>query len=639
VDSTAPVETTEPAELGKQEAEAAAATPPSLLAEIRAHLALDWPLAAILAVYCVLVLPLVPRWTDNVAKLAAYSNDEPFISQQLDGMTVWPYGNPSNFLERKNAGRIPSYWMNYRYYDLIYYGGTYLDLGFVVYAPLKAAGLPAFPTGPIVLRTISFLAGLISLMIFYNFGRRYIGWFAGAFAATAVMFESNFMFMATTIHPDMLQLALTLVALVIVVRHARLGDMRSLIAFGVLSGVIQGTKSGSLYLVPLAVAAVLMGVWSRAAAEPGFGKLRRRLVVSTGRLAVVGAAAVAGFVVSTPFMLVDDYYFRTQQGAYHVLTGTSPLIPISFFTWYRVIVQTLGWPLVLALLAGVAWFLVQSIRLRRFDRPLTLALVLSAGNVLWYTGVGRFWVVLYYLLAALGLLSVFAGGLIAALGTRLKALGRPGAYAQGVLMAAVLVSLSLVAGRPEKAAVAWAAGVNPGSTPQVKLATWADHHVPGRASILFDDEAYFDPARFPTQATNAGVLRYVDVMAKRPDYFVLTDYPPDANWIMVKRKTQRFGRWNPDPYSVRLYQDLIDGNRSRYTPGPTPVPHIQLVKVAGLPREDKVGQPRWFTAFDDAYRLLKPSYQGVQAWLSGTHRLLLYRVDSGFYEANSAKAR
>ena len=85
-------------------------------------------------------------------------------------------------------------------------------------------------------------------------------------------------------------------------------------------------------------------------------------------------------------------------------------------------------------------------------------------------------------------------------------------------------------------------------TPQFKLADWADEHVPRRASILFDDQAYFDPARFPVQATNAGVLRYSDVLAKRPDYFVLTDYLPGANWIMAKRETQRFDRWSEDPY-------------------------------------------------------------------------------------------
>ena len=606
-----------------------------MLGEVRAHFGLDVPLAVLLAVYCALLLPLVPRWTENAPLLAAFTNDEPFITQQLDGMTVPPYGNPSNFLEVKNAGEIPSYWMNYRYYGLIYYGGTYLDLGFVAYAPLKAVGLPAFPTAPIILRAISFLAGLASLMLLYNFARRHAGRFAAIFAVTALLFEFNFVYMASTIHPDMVQFALTLLALVIAVRHARLGDLRSALVLGLVLGVIQGTKSGAVYVLPMIGLALLLGAWNRPA-QPAVAGVLRRLGTAAGRGACLGASALAGFVASTPYALFDPYYRNTTKGMFSLLTGTSPLIPISFGTWYREIVHHIGWPLVVALLAGIVWFLARTAQRRRVDSALTLALVLAAANVLWFTGVGRFWVVLYYLLAGLGLFSIFTGALIARIGEAFTARGRLGLHAARALCAVAVLALVVGSARPAAIAETVAAGVAADRTPQLGLGKWADTHVPPDAKILFDDEAYFDPARFPAQATNASVIHYSELMQKRPDYFVLTDYPPGANWIMVKRRSQHFGRWSDDPYSVRLYQDLIDNSRTPYTPGPTPVPHVGLVEVAGLPSSDKVGQPAWFRGFDAVYRLYHPGYPGVQASLSRAHRLLLYRVDPRFYEQQAA---
>jgi hypothetical protein len=607
----------------------ASASGPSLVREIASHLALDVPLIVIAVIYCAIVLPLVPRWTDNAPMLAAFTNDEPFITQQLDGMTIRPYGNPSNFLETKNADKIPAYWGGYRYYNLIYYGGTYLDLGFAAYAPAKALGAPAFPTAPIVLRTISFLAGLLSVMLLYNFAKRHAGRFAAIFAATALMFEFNFIYMATTIHPDMLQLALSLLALIIAVRHARVGDWRSVIALGAVIGLIQGTKSGTPYLVPMVLLAALVGAWARPV-EPGSNVVAQRLVGTAGRLAVAGIVAVIAFVISTPYILFDPYYLRTTRGALSILSSTSPLIPISFSTWYQHILADLGWLFVIVLVAGVAWFLAQSAAGRRLDTPLTLALVLGASNVLWFTGVGRFWVVLYYLLAGLGIFAIFAGRLIAQAASAIDA-RLPWRWPMRVALALVLIVVAAGSGRANALAQAVAGGVDAGRTPQFRLAHWAQSHVPAKSNILFDDEAYFDPSRFPVQATNAGVIRYTDLITKRPDYFVLTDVPPGTSWITAKRLTQHFGKWNDDPYSVRLYQDLIDRSKAPFTPGPTPVAHVSLVQAVGLPADDEVGQPAWFHWFDSLNGFFHPHAQGLQSALSTSHRLLLYRVEPPFY--------
>jgi hypothetical protein len=611
--------------------EAAATTrQPSLRREIASHFALDVPLVIIVVIYCAVVLPQVPRWTANAPMLAAFTNDEPFITQQLDGMTVRPYGNPSNFLEVKNAGEIPAYWHDYRYYNLIYYGGTYLDAGFAPYWPLKALGAPAFPTAPIILRTISFLSGLVSLMLLYNFARRHAGRFAAIFAATALLFEFYFVFMATTIHPDMLQLALSLLALIVAARHARLGDWRSALTLGAVVGVIQGTKSGAPYVLPMVALAVLLGAWAR----PGATSLARRLATAGVRFAGVGVVALAAFVATTPYILFDPYYLTTTRGALGLLSGTSPLIPISFSSWYLEILRALGWPFLIALLAGIAWFFLRGAVRRSLDGALLLAFVLGAANVLWFTGVGRFWVVLYYLLAGLGLLSIFAGQLIARAAQALDA-RLAWRWPARAILALVILAVAFGNGRPAAIAQVVAGGLSSNRTPQFRLADWAQKNVPAKSNILFDDEAYFDPGRFPVQATNAGVIRYSDLFRKKPGYFVLTDYPPGSNWIMAKRQSQHFGKWSDDPYSVRLYQDLMDKSRTPYQVGHTPVAHIDLVKVIGLPGSDRAGQPSWFHGFDSLYGVLHSGYPGLQAKISGSHRLLLYRVDPAFYDQRS----
>jgi len=610
--------------------EDASARQPSLRREIASHFVLDVPLVVILVVYCAIVLPLVPRWTANAPMLAAFTNDEPFITQQLDGMTVRPYGNPSNFLEVKNADEIPSYWHAYRYYNLIYYGGAYLDAGFIAYGPLKALGAPAFPTAPIILRTISFLAGLVSLMFLYNFARRHAGRFAAIFAVTALLFEFNFLYMATTIHPDMLQLALSFLALIVATRHARLGDWRSALALGVVVGVIQGTKSGAPYLLPMVVVAVLLGAWARRGVL-GSGGTARRLAHAGLRLAALGVVALVTFVATTPYLLFDPYYLRTTQSALSVLSGSSPLIPITFSTWYLDILRVLGWPFLIALVAGVAWFLLRTTVKRSLERALVLALVLGASNVLWFTGVGRFWVVLYYLLAGLALLSIFGGQLIARVAEALDRL-IGSTWPSRAILVLVILAVALGNGRPAAIAQIEAQGISSSRTPQFRLANWAQRNVPAKSNILFDDEAYFDPGRFPDQATNASFIRYSDLFRKRPDYFVLTDYPPASGYISAKRQSQHLGKWSEDPYSVRLYQDLIDKSRTPYRLGRTRVAHIDLVAVIGLTGSDKSGQPGWFHRFDAVYGVLHPDYPGVQSVLSGSHRLLLYRVEPKFYE-------
>ena len=84
----------------------------------------------------------------------------------LDAMTVRHYGNPANFYYGpKGIRQEPGpEWGSIRYTGFVYYGGAYLDLGFLAYAPLKALGVPRKLHSLSVLGTRVTKAGVAAFM-------------------------------------------------------------------------------------------------------------------------------------------------------------------------------------------------------------------------------------------------------------------------------------------------------------------------------------------------------------------------------------------------------------------------------------------------------------------------------------------
>src|SRR5262245_34187866 len=78
----------------------------------------DKGLVALLVVYALLWLPIIGRSTANPQLLAAFSNDEPLITQQLVGMRLRPYGNPANLLA--DPSRRPAEWGHIAYPEIMY---------------------------------------------------------------------------------------------------------------------------------------------------------------------------------------------------------------------------------------------------------------------------------------------------------------------------------------------------------------------------------------------------------------------------------------------------------------------------------------------------------------------------------------
>ena len=143
-----------------------------IASELREHLRLDRYAVVLVALMLLQYGPLIPRSTESPQMLAAFVNDEPVQTLALEGMTARPVGNPANFLFGPGRmPKLPEYWGNMSYQYVTYYGGAYLGLGFLLFEPLHLAGVPTFPAAPLILRSLSAAAGMLALLVLYNFGR------------------------------------------------------------------------------------------------------------------------------------------------------------------------------------------------------------------------------------------------------------------------------------------------------------------------------------------------------------------------------------------------------------------------------------------------------------------------------------
>lgn len=550
-----------------------------LAATVRHHVRLDVPIVIFSIVYLALFAPLIPRNTDNPQLLAAYSNDEPFLTMALEATLVPPYGNPGTYFDPLDpaSADIPGHWGEKTYPNITYYGGAMFDLAFPVYAILRAVGLPPFPTGPIVLRTLTLLAGLVSLILLYNVAKRRGSRLAGMLAAAFVASDASFIYYANFIHPDTLQMLFGLLAFILAVTHARDGGRASLLALGLACGLVQGAKSGGAWTIPMALVAVWLG--ARVHAVGLDARLARML---TSRLVLLGGAALVAFFVSTPYAFLDSYYARSMRIAYgNVTQNTLQLEEISLRTWAETLYEYVG-PIAAVLVAMTVARALWTSRRGVSDPALLLGVVLSLSQFLWYGASGKLWHVVGYLILSFGLMAVFAFETLL-LGVRkllalARRLPRRVELVQRLAWVAtvVVVAVLLASGRWYVPA-SWAVEQYALSQSTVRAANdWAIRtHVDRDAVIVFDDLAYFDPERFPNAKLHGGVLTWPVVESRDPDYIVLSGSLFGASWMQNLIARQRFERRNPDPFNVRLYQDLLAAK----SPGPTKVPGIELERI------------------------------------------------------------
>ena len=199
-------------------------------------------------------------------------------------------------------------------------------------------------------RLLSASAGVVSVWLLYRTTRRWFGHLealvASAFLALAFLHVRDSHFGVT----DVTATCLGLASFACTVRfHAHPGT-RTLLPAAALGGLAASTKYNlALILVPLA-AAIALSADRRPA-----GKVVRDLVVA-------GAVALAGFLVATPYALLDYPAFveglrgisTHLAGGHGVDVGSGWWVHLTSSLRYG-----LGWPLLAAGLGGLALLLVR----------------------------------------------------------------------------------------------------------------------------------------------------------------------------------------------------------------------------------------------------------------------------------------
>ena len=385
--------------------------------ELRRYIKLDIPLAIFVVVFLVIFAPTLTRNLDSPQGMAAYVNDEPFLTMALEATLEWPYGNPANYFDtRKPASQqIPDHWGNLRYDFIHYYGGSTYQIAFPLYAALRAVGLPAFPTGPLILRAISLFAGLASLMILYNLAKIRGYWLAGILALIYQVTDSDFLYYLLYIHPDTLQMLFALCAFIFAIAHAKEGSPQSLFALGIFCGIVQGTKVGGPWTIPMALVSLWLGyqVWQQRqlgiykAPAWGANVVDKRQIFN--RLIILLAAAFLGLFLSTPYAFLDSYYLRALLNTLGMVNADrlQQKEEITLAVWANAVITKIG-PMGAVLLL-ITFVRAVAVNFRRPSDPvLILATVLGLTQLIWFGTLSKVWIILGYLIVSFGVLLVLS---------------------------------------------------------------------------------------------------------------------------------------------------------------------------------------------------------------------------------------
>ncbi|OKO82017.1 glycosyltransferase family 39 protein [Bradyrhizobium sp. NAS96.2] len=487
----------------------------------------------------------------------------------LDGTVAKPFGNPANYLDPTAEAfkKIPAYWGTLRYNNIVYYGAVMFDIASPFYAAARLVGLPAFPTAPIILRTISMLAALMSLLFVYNFARKHAGVVVGILSCAVLLTDGYFFYYMTTIHPDTLQVYFGLLALGLALRHSDDGLLSSLVALGVVCGLVQGTKFGGAWTVPLATAALLMGI--RAT---GAEKWDKKVIAQ--RVAVLGAAALVGWIGTNPYAVITPYYVQSWLAQWRIVGSSGgPLGTFTPWDWIKAIYDYVG-PLGSTLAAaGLLHALIGGFSTPR-KRALFLAAILSLSQIAYYALLGKLWIILGYLLVALPLMAMLSFDFVV---TSLKFfLAKPfGRLARPITLTSVFLATLYLGTDHVFALVNQTLALHHRDSTLLALNDWAAKGgIPPDARIVFDDLGYFDPKIFKNAKMYGGVLTWSGVDALDPEYIVLSSSLYGSPHYAKLIETQHLAADDPNPFSMLMYQALVPTP----APGPTAAEGITFVK-------------------------------------------------------------
>jgi len=536
--------------------------------EINALFPRDWQVLVLLLIAVLAFAPLITRSTDSALLLASFVNDEPALTMALDAMTHWPLGNPANLYGQ--PGGVPaqpsSEWAGIGYFGFNYYGGAYLGLGFVSYAPLSFLGAPAFPTAAVILRIVSALAGILSLWLLYGLGKKYVHVSVGFVAAAFLLTEPGFIYYSLIIHPDTLQLLVGLLFLAFAIRHAEDGRMASLFLMACALGLSQGTKFGAVWSLPTALLAVYFGLMLNARMP-----LSSAVLTYAKRVLALGVVSILIWLASTPYAL-GSYYLGTLISTWSAVTS-SDLASGSAVQWLAGIKDNLGLFLSALACASLLWVFANMLR-GKASKALVLMALLAVSQILYFTLLSKVWVVVYYLILGFSLLAILYAAMIK---DAFDWLFRSAVLQRAALLAVVVpvFAVLLVQRGATSVELVGKEYLRENST-VAQLNSWAESYgLSPDAKVVWDDIAYLDPDTYPNGKMHGGLMRWFDLRFYDPDYVVLSSSIYESSWWARQIQEQTFARDSQEQLSVRLYQDFLGTN----TGG---VPAYQWIEEVGV---------------------------------------------------------
>ncbi len=273
-----------------------------------------------------------------------------------------------------------------------------------------------------------------------------------------------------------------------------------------------------------------------------------------GRLATLGLVAAVSFIGTTPYAVLDSYYFRIVKEGW-ALFRDSPWTRSNLGDWLLALWDHLGVMLGFMALAALAAVALSAFS-RNKPKALILTTILGLSVIGWYSVTVKLWIILGYMLVGLAVVYVLIG-LVFAFGV--ATLQRQGSWGR-LLASAISVSCVLAVLNFRGATVASMVLYEHARShfTGVTVGRWAEQNLPHQSKILFDDVAYFDPAVFPNAQLYGGLMTYAALEKYQPDYFILSENIYGCAHYREMRRSQKDVRGKESPFSVLLYQDVLD---------------------------------------------------------------------------------
>jgi dolichyl-phosphate-mannose-protein mannosyltransferase len=344
-------------------------------------------------------------------------------------------------------------------------------------------------------RALSATAGVLTVYVLYRLARTFLSrrgaLVAAFFLAVAPLHVRDSHFGVT----DVAATLMVLTAVVAALAWMRVPSRGRLLLLGAACGLAASTK----YNVGIVIVPAVLAVMTRAATWRS----------KAGDIAVLGATAVAAFLVGTPYALITPGAFLSgvRQVSEHMAAGHG--LELGSGWWYHVHVTLrygLGLPLLAVSLAGLLALAV--------TRP-RLAAVLLSFPLLYYALGGSTHVVFFrYMLPAVPFLCLSAAYLVARLPGRTAALVAIAMMLPGLMD---VVRLDRLLARTDT---------------RVLAADWIRDHVPAGASLYQSGAIYghlvVDPAKAYREfglAGPVGPFTYNGAPAQLPDLIVYQESP------------------------------------------------------------------------------------------------------------------